>query len=50
MANLYSVWLVRGNGIRPRLAVILLSNTKLWAEYGVNLHDVRSRVFIFLPL
>jgi hypothetical protein len=38
------------NGIRPRLAVNLPSDTKLWAEYGVNLRDVRSRVFIFLPL
>jgi hypothetical protein len=38
------------SGIRPRLAVTLLSDTKLWAEYGVNLRDVRSRVFIFLPL
>jgi hypothetical protein len=38
------------SGIRPRLAVTLLSGTKLWAEYGVNLRDVRSRVFIFLLL
>jgi hypothetical protein len=36
--------------IRPRLAVTLLSDTKLWAEYGVNLRDVHSHVFIFLPL
>jgi hypothetical protein len=38
------------SGIRRRLAVTLLSDTKLWAEYGVNLRDVRSRVFISLPL
>jgi hypothetical protein len=30
--------------------VTLLSDTKLWAEYGANLGDVRSRVFMFLPL
>jgi hypothetical protein len=36
--------------IRPRLAMTLLSDTKLWAEYGVNLGDMRSCVFIFLPL
>jgi hypothetical protein len=36
--------------IRPRLAVTLVSDTKLWAEYGVNVRDVRSRVFMFLPL
>jgi hypothetical protein len=38
------------NGIRPQLAVTLLSDTKLWAEHGVNLHDVCSRVFILLLL
>jgi hypothetical protein len=38
------------SGIRPRLAVTLLSDTKLWAERGVNLHDMCSRMFIFLPL
>jgi hypothetical protein len=38
------------SGIRPRLAVTLLSDTKLWAEYGVNPHDVRNHGFIFLPL
>jgi hypothetical protein len=38
------------SGIRPRLAVTLLSDTKIWAEYGVNLRDMRSRVFMFLPL
>jgi hypothetical protein len=36
--------------IRPRLAVTLLNDTKLWAEYGVNLRDVRSHVFNYLPL
>jgi hypothetical protein len=38
------------SGIRPWLAVTLLSDTKLWAKYGVNLRDVCSRVFMFLPL
>jgi hypothetical protein len=38
------------SGIHPRLAMTLLSDTKLWDEYGVNLRDVRSRVFMFLPL
>jgi hypothetical protein len=38
------------SGIRPRLAVTLRSDTKLWDEYGVNLCDVRSRVFMFFPL
>jgi hypothetical protein len=38
------------SGIRPQLAVTLLSDTKLWAKRGVNLHDVRSRVLISLPL
>jgi hypothetical protein len=38
------------NGIRPRLAVTLPSDTKLWAEHGVNLRDVCSLVFILLPL
>jgi hypothetical protein len=36
------------SGIRPRLAVTLLSDTKLWAERGVSLRDVC--MFIFLPL
>jgi hypothetical protein len=36
------------SGIRPRLAVTVLSDTKLWAERGVNLRDVRSRVLISL--
>jgi hypothetical protein len=40
MAGLWS-------GIRPRLAVTLLSDTRPWAEHGVNLCDVCSRVFIF---
>jgi hypothetical protein len=38
------------SGIRLRLAATLLSDTKLWAERGVNLRDVCSRMFIFLPL
>jgi hypothetical protein len=33
--------------IRPWLAMTLQSDTKLWAERGVNLRNVRSRVFIF---
>jgi hypothetical protein len=43
MAGLWS-------GIHPRLAVSLLSDTRPWAEHGVNLCDLFSRVFIFLPL
>jgi hypothetical protein len=35
------------SGIRPRLAVTLLSDTRPWAEHGVNLRGVCSRVFIF---
>jgi hypothetical protein len=35
------------SGIRPRLAVTLLNDGILWAECGVNLHDVCSRVLIF---
>jgi hypothetical protein len=35
------------SGIRPRLAVILLSDTRPWAEHGVNLCHVCSRVFTF---
>jgi hypothetical protein len=35
------------SGIRPRLAVTLLNDTRPWAEHGVNLCDVCSRVFIF---
>jgi hypothetical protein len=35
------------SGIRPRVAVTLLSDTTPWAEHGVNLYDVCSRVFIF---
>jgi hypothetical protein len=31
-------------GIRPRLAVTLLSDTRLWAEHGVYFRDVCSRV------
>jgi hypothetical protein len=36
-----------GSGIRPRLAVTPLSDTRPWAEHGVNLRDVCIRVFIF---
>jgi hypothetical protein len=36
------------SGICPQLAVTLLSDTRPWAEHGVNHHDVCSRVFIFL--
>jgi hypothetical protein len=36
------------SGIRPRLAVTLLSDTRPWAEHGVNHRDVCSRIFIFL--
>jgi hypothetical protein len=32
------------NQIRPRLVVTLLNDTVLWAECGVNLRDVCSRV------
>jgi hypothetical protein len=32
------------SGIRPRLAVTLLNDSILWAECGVNLRDVYSRV------
>jgi hypothetical protein len=35
------------SGICPRLAVTPLSDTRPWAEHGVNLHDVCSRMFIF---
>jgi hypothetical protein len=33
------------SGIRPRLVVTLLGDTRPWAEHGVNLRDVCSRVF-----
>jgi hypothetical protein len=33
------------SGIRPRLAVTLLSDTRPWAEHGVNLRDVCSHEF-----
>jgi hypothetical protein len=33
------------SGTRPRLAVTLLSDIRPWAEHGVNLRDVCSRVF-----
>jgi hypothetical protein len=36
------------SGIRPWLAVTLLSDTRPWAKHGVNHRDVCSPVFIFL--
>jgi hypothetical protein len=35
------------SGIRPRLAVTLLSDIRPWAEHDVDLRDVCSHVFIF---
>jgi hypothetical protein len=32
------------SGIHPRLAVTLMNDAVLWAECGINLHDVCSRV------
>jgi hypothetical protein len=38
------------SGIHPRLAVTLLNDSILWAECGVHLRDVHSRMLILLPL